>query len=65
MTGLRHSAMSLYEVSDIQPGRSFFARDLIRGGDPVRVNERTATVTLKPWDRLAMPIVDIGTLIIG
>jgi hypothetical protein len=58
--------MSLYEVSDIQPGRSFFSRDLIRGGEPVRVSERTATKTLKPWDRLAMRIVDIrGTMIIG
>jgi len=66
MTGLRHSVMSLYEVSDVQPGRSFFARDLIRGGEPVRVNERSATMTLKSWDRLAMRIVDIrGTLIIG
>ena len=66
MTGLRHSVMSLYEVSDIQPGRSFFARDLIRGGEPVCISERTATMTLKPWDRLAMRIIDIrGTLIVG
>jgi hypothetical protein len=66
MTGLRHSVMSLYEVSNIQPGRSFFARDLIRGGEPVLVSERTATQTLKPWDRLAMRIVDIrGTMILG
>jgi hypothetical protein len=66
MAGLRGSVMSLYEVSDIQPGRSFLARDLIRGGEPVRVSERTATKTLKPWDRLAMRIVDVrGTMIIG
>jgi hypothetical protein len=66
MTGLRDSVMSLYEVSNIQPGRSFFARDLIRGGEPVLVSERTATETLKPWDRLAMRLLDIrGTMIIG
>ena len=66
MAGLRGSVMSLYEVSDIQPGRSFLARDLIGGGEPVRVSERTATKTLKPWDRVAMRIVDVrGTMIIG
>src|SRR5271155_960704 len=35
MIGLRNSVMSLYEVSSIEPGASFLARDLIRGGDPV------------------------------
>jgi hypothetical protein len=66
MAGLGHSIMSLYEVSDIQPGRSFLARDLIRGGEPVRVSERTATKTLKPWERVALRIVDVrGTTIIG
>jgi hypothetical protein len=66
MAGLRGSMMSLYEVSDIQPGRSFLARDLIHGGDPVRVSERTATKTLKPWDRVAMRIVDVrGTMNVG
>jgi hypothetical protein len=66
MAGLKGSVMSLYEVSDIQPGRSFLARDLVRGGEPVRVSERTATKTLKPWERIAMRIVDVrGTAIIG
>ncbi|MHA1560397.1 MAG: hypothetical protein ACTSWI_06985 [Alphaproteobacteria bacterium] len=66
MSGLKDTLMSLYEVSDIQPGRSFLARDLIRGGEPVRVSERTATKTLKRWDRLAMRIVDVrGTRFIG
>jgi hypothetical protein len=59
MAALRSSAMSLHEVSDIQPGQSFLARDLLRGGEPVRVSERTATRTIKPWDRLAMRIVTV------
>ena len=42
MTGLRNSVMSLYEVSAIEPGVSFFARDLIRGGDPMTVSEHSA-----------------------
>jgi hypothetical protein len=43
---LRDSTMSLYEVSDVRQGESFLARDLVRGGDPIRVTERTATKTL-------------------
>ena len=58
MTALRTSLMSLYEASDIIPGQSFRARDLVRGGDPVLVSERTATRTLKTWDRIAARIVE-------
>jgi hypothetical protein len=66
MAALRSSVMSLYEVSDIQPGQSFLARDLLRGGEPIRVSEHTATKTIKPWDRLAMRIVEVrGRAIIG
>jgi len=36
--------LSLYEVSDIVPGESFRARDLVRGGEPVLISERSATV---------------------
>jgi hypothetical protein len=59
MTALRSSVISLYEASDIRPGESFLARDLIRGGEPVRVSERTATHTLKPWDRIAARLVEV------
>jgi hypothetical protein len=59
LTALRSSVISLYEASNIRPGESFLARDLIRGGEPVRVSERTATHTLKPWDRIAARLVEI------
>ncbi len=59
MTGLRSSVMSLYEVSDIRPGESFLARDLFCGGEPVRISERTATQTLKQWDRIAVRVVKV------
>jgi len=66
MVSLKDSVMSLYEVSDIQPGRSFLARDLINGGEPLHISERTATKTLKLWDRVAMRVVDVrGKMIIG
>jgi len=58
MTALRTSLISLYEASDIIPGQSFRARDLVRGGDPVVVSERTATRTLKTWDRIAARLVE-------
>jgi hypothetical protein len=60
MRGLRNSVMSLYEASTIVPGQSFLARDLVRGGEPVLISERTATRTLKEWDRIAARIVEQG-----
>ena len=64
MTALRTSVMSLYEVSDLTPGQSLRARDLIRGGEPVLVSERSATQMLKPWDRIAARIVPHGDQLI-
>jgi hypothetical protein len=60
IAALRSSVMSLYEVSDIVLDQSFLARDLLRGGEPVRVSERSATRYFKPWDRIAARIVPIG-----
>lgn len=57
LIALRSSVMSLYEVSDIVAGQSLMARDLIRGGEPITVNDGTVTKHLKQWDRLAARIV--------
>ncbi len=59
MKALRTSTMSLYEVSNIVPGKSLMARDLIRGGEAITVSEGTATQTLKQWDRIAARIVPL------
>ncbi|BCH32758.1 hypothetical protein MesoLjLc_46880 [Mesorhizobium sp. L-8-10] len=59
MKSLRSSVMSLYEVSDVVPGQSFMARDLIRGGERIAVSERSATKSLKQWDKLAARIVPV------
>ncbi len=59
MQALRGSAMGLYEVSGIVPGEAFLARDLVRGGEPVRVSERTATKTLAPWERIGARVVEL------
>ncbi|PYD77385.1 hypothetical protein ACM0P6_09075 [Komagataeibacter sucrofermentans] len=67
MRALKASVMSLYEVSDIKPGQSLMARDLLRGGDPVLVHEGTATRTLEQWDRIAARLVpsDGKTILAG
>ena len=66
MQALRSSVMSLYEVSGIMPGESFLARDLLRGGEPVRVSERSATRTLAPWERIGARVVALdGTHVIA
>jgi hypothetical protein len=61
LAALRNSIMSLYEVSGIVPGESFLARDLARGGEPVLISERSATRSLKPWDRIAARVVQVGS----
>lgn len=61
MAALRNSAMSLYEVSDIVRGTSFLARDLIRGGEPILISERSATQSLRPWDRIAARVIQMGS----
>jgi hypothetical protein len=61
MAALRNSTMSLYEVSDIVRDTSFRVRDLVRGGEPVLISERAGTRTLKPWDRIAARVVEVGS----
>jgi hypothetical protein len=57
LSALRDSAMSLYEVSDVVIGEGFLVRDLVRGGEPVRVTEKSGSRTLKQWDRIAARVV--------
>ena len=59
LRGIRDSVMSIYEVSDIEPGKSFLARDLILGGDPVRVEEKSGTQSMLQWEQFAMRIVEL------
>jgi len=61
ITALRTSVASLYEVSNIVKDTSFLARDLVRGGNPILISERSATRSLKQWDRIAARVVHIGS----
>src|SRR4051812_48499874 len=59
IAALRSSVPSLYEVSGIIVGESFLARDLIRGGEPFRIFERSATKSLAQWDRIAARVLTV------
>jgi hypothetical protein len=52
--------MSLYEVSQIVPGQSFLAHDLVRGGLPGLVTGQNVTQILKTSDRIARRIVELN-----
>ena len=54
---LRDTPVSLYEVSDVQPGTSMVLRDLLSDAEPVTVREKSATRALKQWDRIAVRVV--------
>ncbi|HEX6015473.1 MAG TPA: hypothetical protein VFY87_27475, partial [Geminicoccaceae bacterium] len=42
------------------PGSHFVARDLVRGGEPVRVADRLGSKSVARWDRLAARLLPIG-----
>ena len=52
--GLRHSVPSLYEVIAVEPGRHFTVRDLVRGGEPVQVDEPDRSRQMEEGERLAL-----------
>ena len=54
---LRDAPVSLYEVTDVQSGTSMVLRDLLSDAAPVTVLEKSATRTLKQWDRIAVRVV--------
>ena len=60
LEALRDSVVSLYEVVDVDPGRSVTVRDLIIGGEAVTVNEKQGSQSVARWDRLAARIVTVN-----
>lgn len=56
----RDSTPSLYEVVDVDSGRSVTVRDLLFGGEPVTVLEHRGSQALAPWDRMAVRVLDAG-----
>ena len=54
---LRDSVLSLYEVIAVSPGRHCDLRDLVRGGEPIRVAEHLGTQGLVQWDRVVARVL--------
>jgi hypothetical protein len=54
---LRDSVLSLYEVVEVSPGHHCDVRDLVRGGEDIRVHEHMGTQELVKWDRLAARVL--------
>jgi hypothetical protein len=46
-------------VSEVVPGESMALRDLVRGGDPVWVTERSGSRNLHQWDRIATRVIPV------
>jgi hypothetical protein len=60
LEAIRDSVPSLYEVVDLEPGRSLTVRDLILGGAPVTVEEKLGSESAARWDRIAGRIVTVN-----
>lgn len=60
MKALSDSAISLYEVVEVDSGKSMLVRDFVFDHPPVRVVEHSATKHLKPGDWVALRVVDMG-----
>lgn len=57
LEALGDSLMSLYEVIESVPGGHVVLRDLMRGGEPVRAEERSGSRQLVRWDIVATRVV--------
>ena len=60
LRALRGSVMSLYEVVEVKPDRGLVLRDLVRGGEPVEVDEQLGSRSAAIWDRIAARVLTIG-----
>ena len=60
IAALRRTPISLFEVSGVVPGESLMLRDLVRGGEPIRVMEKSGSRSARQWDRLATRLIRQG-----
>lgn len=55
--GLRHSVLSLYEVVEVRPNEGMTLKNLLSEEELVDVREKSATRSLKKWDKVAARVV--------
>ena len=60
LEAMRRSVMRLYEVTDTVPGRHLVVTDLVRGGDPIVVEERMGSRSAARWDRMAARVLSVN-----
>lgn len=60
LEAIQDSVISLYEVVDLDPGKAMTVRDLIRGGEPVTVEEKMGSQSAARWDRIAARLVTVN-----
>lgn len=54
---LRDTPVSLYEVTEVKPGKSMVLQDLLGSAEPVTVLEKSATRSLRKWDRIVVRVI--------
>lgn len=59
LQAMRESVVSLYEVIETVPKSHLFVRDLVRGGEAIRMDDRELSASVVKWDRLAMRLLEI------
>jgi hypothetical protein len=59
LRALQRSVMSVYEVVGTAPGSHCHLRDLIRGGEPIQVEDRLGSENVVQWDRIAARLLEI------
>jgi hypothetical protein len=60
LEALRDSRLGLYEVVEVLPGEAVDVRDVVWGGEIVRVSAPLASQELLQWDRVAARVVPMG-----
>jgi hypothetical protein len=60
LRALRRSVMSAYQVVATAPGSHIVLRDLIRDGEPIRVEDRLGAQSLAPGDHVAARLLPIN-----
>jgi len=57
---LRDTPVSLYEVTAVKPGKSMVLKNLIGKPKSITVNEKSASRSLKKWDKIVVRVIAEG-----
>ena len=60
LRGLGDSVVSLYEVVEVAPGSHVLARDLLRPGEPIRLEDVSLSENAVLWDRMSLRVVEVN-----